>query len=88
MSTSAGKRKVDDTRGWGAGVETMPPPSYAELSSFLGPLEHFAPSYGNDEAGNLLRKAKMSFILETFALKQRDKQTSGNLRRTSVYTVQ
>ena len=75
MSTSAGKRKVDDTRGWGAEVETMPPPSYAELSSFLGPLEHFAPSYGNGKAGNLLRKAKMSFIKETFALKQRDRQT-------------
>ena len=37
---------------------SMPPPSYTELSSFFGPLEHFAQSCGNDEAGNLLRRAK------------------------------
>ena len=41
---------------------SMPPPSYAELSFFFGPLEHFAQLCGNDEAGNLLRRARMSFI--------------------------
>ena len=41
---------------------SMPPPSYAELSPFFYPLEHFAQSCGNDEAGNLLRRARMSFI--------------------------
>ena len=41
---------------------SKPPPSYAELSFFSGPLEHFAQSCGNDEAGNLLRRARMSFI--------------------------
>ena len=41
---------------------SMPPPSYAELSSFFGPLEHFVQSCGNDEAENLLRKARVSFI--------------------------
>ena len=40
---------------------SMPPPSYAELSGGFGPLEHFAQSCGNDEAGNLLRRARMSF---------------------------
>ena len=32
---------------------SMPPPSYEELSYFFGPLEHFAQSCGNHEAGNL-----------------------------------
>ena len=41
---------------------SMPPPSYEELSYFFGSLEHFAQSCGNDETGNLLRRARMSFI--------------------------
>ena len=42
---------------------SMLPPSYAEFSSFFGPLEHyFAQSCGNDEEENLLRRARMSFI--------------------------
>ena len=41
---------------------SMPPPSYAELSSFFGPLEHFAQSCGNAEVENLLRRARMSLI--------------------------
>ena len=49
---------------------SMPPPSYTELSSFFGPLEHFAQSCGNDEAGNLLRRARMPFI-RNFACKPR-----------------
>ena len=44
----------------------MPPPSYTELSSFFGPLKHFAQSCGNDEAENLLRRAKMLFIRDFF----------------------
>ena len=43
--------------------------SYAELSPFFGPLEHFAQSYGNDEAGNLLRRATVSFVRD-FASKR------------------
>ena len=39
----------------------MPPTSYAEHSSFFSPLENFTESYGNNEAGNLLRKVRMSF---------------------------
>ena len=60
-----------ESTGEGAVVagETMPPPSYAELSPFFGPLEHFAQSCGNDEAGNLLRRARMSFIRD-FASKR------------------
>ena len=46
-------------RGGGVDAATI---AYAKRSSFFGPLEHFAQSCGNDEAGNLLRKAKMSFI--------------------------
>ena len=41
---------------------SMLPPSYADLSSFFGPLEYFAQSCGNDEEENLLRRARMSFI--------------------------
>ena len=41
---------------------TMPPPSYEEPSSFFGPLDYFAQSCRNDEAGNPLRRARMSFI--------------------------
>ena len=60
--------KLDDgetIESTGEGVLTggsMPPPSYAVLSSFFGPLEHFVKSCGNDEAGNPLRRARMSFI--------------------------
>ena len=49
---------------------SMPPPSYTELSYYFGPLEHFAQSCGNDEAGNVLRRARMSFIRD-FASKPR-----------------
>ena len=49
---------------------SMPPPSYTELSSFFGPLEHFVQPCANDEAGNLLRRARMSFIRD-FASKPR-----------------
>ena len=49
---------------------SMPPPSYTELSYSFGPLEHFAQSCGNDEAGNVLRRARMSFIRD-FASKPR-----------------
>ena len=41
---------------------SMPPPSYAELSYFFCPLEHFAQSCGKDEAENLLHRARTSFI--------------------------
>ena len=41
---------------------SKPPPSCAERSSFSGPLEHFAQPCGNDEAGNLSHRARMSFI--------------------------
>ena len=41
---------------------SMPPPPYAELSGVFCPLDHFAQSCGNDEAGNILRGARMSFI--------------------------
>ena len=41
---------------------SMSPPSYAELSFFFGPLEHFAQSCGNDEAGSPSVTARMSFI--------------------------
>ena len=80
-------------RGRGGG-ESMPPPSYAELSSFFSPLDHFAQSCGNDEARNstFLRKARIPFIRD-FAFtpaQQADikHQTSGNLSRPSAYTVQ
>ena len=43
---------------------SMPPPSYAERSFFFRPLEHFAQSCDNDEAGSLLRRARVSFIRE------------------------
>ena len=52
---------------------SMPPPSYAELSFFLGPLEHFAQSCGNDETGNLLRRARVSFTRD-FASKKPGRQ--------------
>ena len=57
----------EDVESMGAeagGGESMPPPSYAELSFFFGRLEHFAPSCGNDEVENLnlLHKTRMSFI--------------------------
>ena len=38
------------------------PPSYAELSSYFSPLEKYAGACGNDEAGNSMRKARMSFL--------------------------
>lgn len=50
-SSSAGKRKATGS--------TIP---FSELSSYFGPLENFAESSGNVEAGNFLRKAKMSFL--------------------------
>ena len=54
--------EFESTGAGAAGGGSMPPPSYADLSTFFGPLEHFAQSCGNDEAGNHLRKARMSFI--------------------------
>ena len=54
--------EFESTGAGAAGGGLMPPPSYADLSTFFGPLEHFAQSCGNDEAGNHLRKARMSFI--------------------------
>ena len=53
------------------------PRSYTELSSFFGPLEHFAQSCGNDEAGNLLRFARISFNRD-FAFKPRRRQSSSS----------
>ena len=58
-------------RGGGIIGGSMPPRSYTELSYCFGALEHyFAQSCGNDEAGNLLRRARMSFIRD-FAPKPR-----------------
>ena len=78
--TYVGENPSDDELDDGETVEStgegvvarrsMPPPSYTELSAFFGPLEHFAQSCGNDESGNLLRRAKMSFIRD-FASKLR-----------------
>ena len=39
-----------------------PPPPYSDMSGFLGPLEQFAQSGGNTEAGHFLRKAEMPFL--------------------------
>ena len=60
-----------ESTGEGAVVAggSMPPPSYAEFFPCFDPLEHFAQSCGNDEAGNLLRRARMSFIRD-FASKR------------------
>ena len=44
------------------GRRLMAPPPYSDLSGFFGPLEQFAQSAGNTEAGHFLRKAKMSFL--------------------------
>ena len=44
------------------GRRLMAPPPYSNLSGFFGPLEQFAQSAGNTEAGHFLRKAKMSFL--------------------------
>ena len=44
------------------GRRLMAPPLYSDLSGFFGPLELFAQSAGNTEAGHFLRKAKMSFL--------------------------
>ena len=53
---------LESTGGGVVAGGSMPPPLYAEISYFFGPLEHFTQSCGNDEAGNLLRRARMSFI--------------------------
>ena len=53
---------VESTGGGVVAGGSMPPPSYAERSFFFVPLKHFARSCGNDAAGNLLRRARMSFI--------------------------
>ena len=42
------------------------PPAYAGLSYFFGPVEKFAQSCGNAEAGHVLRKARM-YILAAYA---------------------
>lgn len=53
----------DDVESTGAAEGGgMPPPPFAALSSFFGPLEQYAASCGNYEAGNFLRKARMSFL--------------------------
>ena len=44
------------------GKRLMAPPPYSDLSGFFGPLEQFAQSAGNTEAGHFLRKAEMSFL--------------------------
>lgn len=54
----------NESMGAAGGTGSIPPPSYAELSPFFGPLEKFAASCGNYEAGDLLRKARMSFIAD------------------------
>ena len=40
----------------------MASPPYSDLSRVFGPLEQFAQSAGNTEAGHFLRKAEMSFL--------------------------
>ena len=44
------------------GRRLMAPPPYSNLYGVYGPLEQFAQSTGNTEAGHFLRKAKMSFL--------------------------
>ena len=77
---------VESTGAGAGGGQPMPPPSYAKLSSFFGPLEHYAQACGNDEAGNvwLRRGCRAS---ETLPSNQRGRQTSGTLRKPSEYTV-
>ena len=62
--------ELDDDETVESTGEGVVAPSYTERSSFFAPLEHFAQSCGNDEAGNLLRRARMSFIRD-FASKRR-----------------
>ena len=40
----------------------MAPPPYSDLSGFFGPLEQFAQSVGNTEAGHFLRKANIYVV--------------------------
>ena len=55
---------------------SMPPPSYTELLSFFGLLWSISPSHGAIKAGNLLRRARMSFIRD-FASKPRQYGSTG-----------
>lgn len=51
--------KDSESAGGGGGTA---PPSFAELSSFFGPLEQYAESSGIGMVGHFLRKAKMAFF--------------------------
>ena len=44
------------------GRRLMAPPPYSDLSGVFGPLEQFAQSAGNTDAGHFLREAEMSFL--------------------------
>ena len=82
---------VENFESTGAGGRgkggSMPPPSYAELSSFFGlwsiSLNHAART--KQETFCVRRGCRLS---ETLRLNQRGMQTSWNLRRPNAYTVQ
>ena len=56
------------------GRTLMAPPPYSDLSEFFDPLEQFAQSAGNTEAGHFVRKAKMS-VFSAHAAKPAGRQT-------------
>ena len=60
----------------GGRICMLPPLAYAELSDFFGPLERFAQSCGNADAGYFLRNIRMSFLAAYAPTKTRQREYS------------